>query len=245
MKLTFTRRRAAVVAALALAGVGLAAYAGVGRPDSAQGQVASAPTGPTGITVTGTGSVRAAPDRAEFSFGVETQGQTGDEALAKNNTVVQKVIDAIKAAGVAAGDIQTQQVSVYPRYSSDGQQIVGFTATNSVSVKIRDVSKAGAVVDAAVKAGANQVYGPTFSIGDQSALYRNALDDAYADARSKAEALADITGVSLGQVINVVEGGLFPIPLAGGGAAEDAAAPPIEPGLQEIQASLTVTFAIG
>jgi uncharacterized protein len=242
MKLT--GRRVAVVAALALVGVGLAAYAGVGRPDSAQGQVAGAPTGPTGITVTGVGSVKAAPDRAEFSFGVETQGQTADEALAKNNTAVQKVINAVKGAGVASGDIQTQQVSVYPRYSSDGQQIVGFTATNSVSAKIRDVSKAGAVVEAAVKAGANQVYGPTFSIEEQSGLYKDALDDAYADARSKAEALAVVTGVPLGKVINVVEGVTFPIPFAGGDQAAEAA-PPIEPGLQEIQASLTVTFAIG
>lgn len=244
MKLTFTGKRVAVVAALALAGVGLAAYAGVGRPDSAQGQVAGAPSGPVGITVTGIGSVKAAPDQAEFSFGVESQGQTADEALAKNNAAVQKVINAIKSAGIASGDIQTQQVSVYPRYSSDGQQIVGFTASNSVSVKIRDVSKAGAVVEAAVKAGANQVYGPTFSIAEQSGLYKDALDDAYADASSKAEALAAVTGVSLGKVINVVEGGNFPIPFAGGGAAEDAATP-IEPGLQEIQASLTVTFAIG
>jgi uncharacterized protein YggE len=245
MKQMLNKRRVAVVAVLALAGIGLAAYAGVGRPDSAQGQVASAPAGPTGITVTGVGSVKAAPDRAEFSFGVETQGQTADEALAKNSTAVQKVINAIKGTGVAASDIQTQQVSVYPRYSSDGQQIVGFTATNSVSVKIRDVSKAGAVVEAAVKAGANQVYGPTFSIAEQSGLYKEALNDAYADARSKAETLATVTGVSLGKVINVVEGGgFFPVPLAGGAAADEAA-PPIEPGLQEIQASLTVTFAIG
>jgi uncharacterized protein YggE len=245
MKLTFSGRKVAVVAALALAGIGFAAYAGVGRPDNAQGQVAGAPSSPIGITVTGVGSVKAAPDRAEFSFGVETQGQTGDEALAKNSTAVQKVINAVKGAGVAPGDIQTQQVSVYPRYSSDGQQIVGFTATNSVSVKIGDVSKAGAVVEAAVKAGANQVYGPTFSIAEQSGLYKDALEDAYADARSKAEALASITGVALGKVINVVEGGgFFPIPF-GGAAADEAAAPPIEPGLQEIQASLTVTFAIG
>jgi uncharacterized protein YggE len=242
MKLT--RRRIAVVAALALAGIGFAAYAGVGRPDNARGQVSGTGTAPAGITVTGVGSVRAAPDRAEFSFGVETQGETGDEALAKNSAAVQKVINAIKGAGVAAGDIQTQQVSVYPRYSSDGQQIVGFTATNSVSVKIRDVAKAAAVVEAAVKAGANQVYGPTFSIADQSELYKDALEDAFADARSKAEALASITGVSLGRVVNVVEGGgFFPVPIPA--AAEGEAAPPIEPGLQEIQASLTVTFAIG
>lgn len=231
------------MSALVLAGAALAAYAGVGRPDAARGQVAGAPSTPPGITVTGVGSVTARPDRAEFSFGVETQGETADEALAKNNAAMQKVIDALKGAGVASNDIQTQQVSVNPRYSNNGQQIVGFTATNTVSVKIQDVSKAGSVVEAAVGAGANQVYGPTFSIADQSELYKDALDDAFSDARSKAEALAAVTGVSLGGVINVVEGGGFvPLPLDAGAAAE--AAPPIEPGLQEIQANLTVTFAI-
>ena len=93
-----------------------------------------------------------------------------------------------------------------------------------------------------MKAGANQVYGPTFSIADQSELYKNALEDAFADARSKAEALAAVTGVSLGGVINVIEGGGF-VPLPVDAAAAEAA-PPIEPGLQEIQANLTVTFAI-
>ena len=241
--MSLTWRKIGAVSALALAGIGLAAYAGVGRPDAAQGQVAGAPSTPTGITVTGAGSVQARPDRAEFSFGVETQGETADEALTKNNAAVQKVIDAVKGAGVASSDIQTQQVSVNPRYSNDGQQIVGFTATNTVSAKIQDISNAGGVVEAAVKAGANQVYGPTFSIADQSELYKDALEDAFADARSKAEALAAVTGVSLGGVINVIEGGGFvPLPVDATAAAE--AAPPIEPGLQEIQANLTVTFAI-
>lgn len=238
-----TQKRAAAVVTLALAGIGLALWAVVGRPDAAQGQPAGSSEA-VGITVTGVGTVKAKPDRADFTFGVETQGQTADEALAKNNEVVRRVIDAIKAAGVAAGDIQTQQVSVYPRYSENGQAIVGFTATNSVTAKIRDLSKAGAVVEAAVKAGANQVYGPTFSISNQSGLYKSALDDAYGDAKAKAEALAQVTRVTLGRVINVVEGGqLFP-PFAGGGEAAEPAAPPLEPGLQEIQATLTVTFSI-
>ena len=161
MKLT--GRRIGVIAALSVLGVGLALYAGAFRPDAAQGQTAGTDSA-LGITVTGTGSVKGAPDLAEFSFGVETQGETADEALAKNSTAVQKVIAAIKGAGVAAADIQTQQVSVSPRYANYGQAITGCSAVNSVSVKVRDLAKAGAVVDAAVKAGANQVYGPTLSI---------------------------------------------------------------------------------
>jgi uncharacterized protein YggE len=238
------RKRIVAVAGVALVAAGLALWAGIGRPEAAKGQTAGSSGQALGITVTGVGTVSARPDRADFTFGVETQGKTADEALAANSAAVQKVIQAIKGAGVAGSDIQTQQVSVYPRYSNDGQTIVGFTATNSVTAKIRDVSKAGAVVEAAVKAGANQVYGPTFSISNQSTLYKDALDDAFGDARAKAQALAGITGVTLGRVINVVEGGGF-IPFAGGGEeAAPAAEPPVEPGLQDIQATLTVTFAI-
>lgn len=235
------RKRISVVVGLALLGAGLAAWAGVGRPEAAQGQPAESGQA-LGVTVTGVGSVKAKPDLADFSFGVETQGATAEEALAKNNQVAQKLIDAIKAAGVAASDIQTQQVSVSPRYSNDGQAIVGYTAVNTVNAKVRDVSKAGAVVEAAIKAGANQVYGPTFSISSQSGLYRDALKKAFEDARGKAQTIASAAGVSLGEVVNIVEGGGFfpPIP-----AKEEAAGgPPIEPGLQEIQGSLTVTFAI-
>lgn len=236
-------RKVAAVAALAALGVGIAAFAGVGRPDEANGQAAP-PAAPTGITVTGIGSAEAAPDRAEFSFGVESQGETANAALDANNAAVQRVIDAIKAAGVAAADVQTQQVSVYPRYSDDGQAIVGYSAVNTVNAKIADLANVGPVVDAAATAGANQVFGPMLSIDDQSGLYRDALAEALEDARAKANAIATAAGVSLGAVVNIVEsGGSVPIYAA----AEDAAASggvPIEPGLQEIQATLTVTFAI-
>jgi len=237
-----TRTRLALVATLAAGGVLAAALVGVGRPEPAQGQTAPQPV--TGITVTGSGSVRGTPDRADFSFGVETQGQTSAEALDANSAAVQKVIDAVKGAGVAAGDIQTQQVSVSPRYGENGQTIVGYSATNSVNATIRDLAQAGAVVEAAVAAGANQVYGPTFSISDQTGLYGDALEKALDDARTKAATIAKAAGVGLGSIVNVVEGGQAgpPVPMAE--AAADAGVP-IEVGQQEIVATLTVTFAIG
>ena len=146
--------------------------------------------------MTGSGSVQGTPDRADFSFGVETQGQTSEEALAANGDAVQKVIDAVKGAGVADADIQTQQVSVSPRYGESGQNIVGYSATNSVNATIRDLAQAGAVVEAAVAAGANQVYGPTFSISDQTGLYGDALEQALEDARTKAATIAEAAGVA-------------------------------------------------
>ena len=241
------RNRMLAVAALVAAGIVIAACAGVARPDGAEAGTGSGGQGSAlGITVNGIGKVKATPDQASFSFGVETQGLTADQAMAANNEAVQKVIDAVKGAGIPAEDVQTQQVSVSPRYSDDGQAIVGYSATNSVNVTIKDLSKVGPVVDAATKAGANQVYGPNLTIANQSELYSTALEKALDDARSKAETIAKAAGVSLGRVVNIVEGGglVPPLPVA---AAEDTAGGkgvPIEPGQQELQASLTVTFSI-
>jgi len=196
-----------------------------------------------GITVTGRGTVRAAPDRADCSFGVETQGETAGEALAANGAVAATVIEAVRKAGVAAEDVQTQQVSVYPRHSNDGRQIVGFGAGNSVVARIREIARVGAVIEAAVEAGANTVHGPTFAVSDQAGRYEALLEAAFTDARAKAEALAAATGVRLGAVVNVVEGGAPPGPLRVKLAAELASAP-IEAGLEELAATLTVTFSI-
>ena len=240
--MTRTTRRVAAAAALMAAGLVIAAFAGVGRPDAAQGQTIEPPA--RGITVTGTGTVEAAPDRADFSFGVETQGESSAEALEKNNEAVQRVIDAIEGAGVAASDIQTQQVSVSPRYSTDGQKIIGYSATNSVNATVRDLAGSGAVVEAAVAAGANQVFGPTFSITDQTELYTSALEDALADAKTKAQALAASAGVSIGQVVSIVEGSSFGPPVPVAEAQAQGGDVPIEPGMQDIVATLTVTYAI-
>jgi uncharacterized protein YggE len=239
------KKQIVAIAALAMVGVAVAALIGVGRPERAVGGSAASTDGAgLGITVSGVGTVKAAPDQASFSFGVETQGATADEALAQNNDAVSRVVDAIKGQGIPDEDIQTQSVSVYPRYSEDGQIIVGYTASNTVSVVIRDLDEVGAVVDAAAQAGANQVYGPNLSIADQTELYKEALAEAYDDARDKAEAVAAAAGVGLGAVLNVVEGSAsFPFPAAADAAAEGGGVV-IEPGLQEIQATLTVTFAI-
>lgn len=236
-----TKRIAAVVTVAAL-GLGIAAWAGALSPGDAQAGQAN--DGALGITVTGLGSVTATPNQASFSFGVETQGQTADEALTKNSAAVKKVIDAVKATGVPAADIQTQQVSVFPRYSNDGNVIIGYTASNSVNVTIRDLAKVSDVVEAATKAGANQVYGPNLTVSNQKALYNQALAKALDDARSKATTIAKAAGVSLGRVVNIVEGGGFgPLPAAEAAAGGDKGVP-IEPGQQELQASLSVTFAI-
>jgi uncharacterized protein YggE len=217
-----------------------AALAGVGLPEPA---VSAAPDAEQGITVIGTGVVTSVPDRADFSFGVTSEGRTAAAALAANAAEMRRVIAAIRAAGVAADDVQTQQISLSPRYTDEGESIVGYTASNTVSARIRDLGRAGAVIDAAVEAGANQVFGPSLTRSDSNELYRTALRAAYANARAKAQALAAAAGITLGRAVDMVEsGGPMPTPAAESARLTDT---PIEPGTQEIQATVTVTFATG
>jgi uncharacterized protein len=195
------------------------------------------------ISVNGSGSVTVVPNRASFSFGVTTQGRTAAGALAENAADIRKVIAALKDAGIAVADIQTESVSLSPRYSNDGETILGYTASNSVSATEKDINRAGSIVDAAVAAGANQVSGPSLTRGDSNALYRRALQAAVADARAKAAAIAAASHVHLGAVRSVVEGSASPIPLAAK-AAGPTEATPIQPGTQEVDATVTVEFAI-
>ncbi len=229
---------------LALAGAGIAAvvaFAGVGRPDRASGDTSPGQT-TRSITVSGNGAVSATPNQAVFTFGVSTQGKTAVQALSSNSTAMQKVIDALKGAGVASDSLQTASVSLSPVTSDQGDAIIGYTASNSVTVTIASIGKAGAIVDVAVNAGANQVEGPNLTVSDQSALYDRALKAAIADARSKAQVLADASGLHVGAVSSVrEEAGATPVPFDSAKALP-ATGPPIEAGTQQVTASVTVTF---
>lgn len=209
---------------------------------SLPGTASSAAAEPGGITVQGTASVDVVADRAELSFGVESQGSTARAALAANAAEMRKVIAAVKAGG--GTKVKTQHVSLSPRYG-EGNVVQGYVATNSVSATIAGVARAGALIDAAVAAGANQVYGPSLSASDQDARYREALTAAVADARARAQALAGAAGLTLGRVTAIVEGGGGPVPLpyAAADRASEAGATPVEPGSQQVTATVTVTFA--
>ena len=190
--------RIAVLVALAAAVVALA---GVGRPETAGG--ASKPTG--GITVTGLGTVTSVPNEAEFSLAVQTKAATAREALAGNSEQMRHVLAALRSVGVEKRDVKTQDVSVSRSYSGSGQPD-GYSARNSVSVKIHGLSRAGKVLDAASNAGADEVEGPSLSRSDQNALQAKALRRAVADAARKARVLAGAAGVSLGAVTAMTEG---------------------------------------
>jgi uncharacterized protein YggE len=195
------------------------------------------------IVVTGQGSVRTVPDRAQVSLGVSTDGRTASAALRANSAEIAKVIAAVKAQGIPSADIQTEQVSLSLRYNQNGDAVVGYTATNSVSVIVRSLAKVGPVIDAGVEAGANQVSGPNLVLSDQNALYRQAIRVAIANAKAKARAIARASGLALRRITNVTEsGGPTPLPVDAK-TALPATGPPIEPGSTLVQATLTVTFS--
>jgi uncharacterized protein YggE len=228
-----TRTRIAALAALLVA----ALAAAVTLP--AHGGAAPAAEG--GITVGGSGSATAVPDRGSFSFGVQSPAKTAAAALAANAKAAASVGAALKRAGIAAADLQTAQVSLDPRNTDDGSAIAGYTASTTVTAQLRDLGRAGAVVDAAVAAGADSFSGPALSTADTAALYAKALQAAIADARAKAQVVADAAHLSLGRIASVEEGSSSPQPFASASAKDAGIA--IEPGTQEIDASVTVTFA--
>jgi uncharacterized protein len=228
---------------LAALGAGVAAvvaFAGVGRPDRATGDT-PVPQAVRSITVSGNGSVSATPNQAVFTFGVSTQRKTAVQALADDSAQMQKLIDALKAAGIPSASLQTSSVSLSPLTSSQGNTIVGYTASNSVTATIANLGRAGAIVDAAVAAGANQVDGPNLTVSDQAALYQEALTAAVADARVKAQTLAAASGLHVGAVSSVAENSES-TPITFSAAKAPSPSTPIVVGTQQITASVTVVF---
>jgi uncharacterized protein len=231
------------IAVAALLVLALAALSGVGRPEAAGG--ASDKPG-RGITVTGTGDLRATPNRADLSFGVQSNGSTAADALAANSAEVRRLIEALKNAGVAAKDLKTEHFDVSPRYDVDKVQTPrGYSASASVTVSNQPLDRAARLSDIAVASGADNVSGPSLSVADRDAQYRRALERAFDDARSKAETLAAAADVSLGEVTAIVEGSQpdGPVYALAARSAEDRM--PIEPGSEQITATVTVTFSLG
>jgi len=230
-------RRLLPLALAAAALLAVVAFAGVARPDAARGELAT----PDTVTTTGHGVVTAVPDEATISAGVHTQAASAADALAQNAKLMNEVIAAVKRAG--GTDLQTQQVSLSPQLNEQGQ-VTAYAADDSVSAKSK-IADAGALIDATVAAGANNVSGPTLDVAGRDALYRDALKKAVADARAKAEALAEAGGFGVGQVATVTEqSALAPGPVFAAAAVAKDAATPVEPGTQDVAADVTVTFRI-
>lgn len=230
------------VTVAALLVLGIAALAGVGRPESAGG---AAPDTKPGITVTGTGEAQTTPDRASLTFGIQTRGATAAEVHATHAAQVKRLLTALKGAGVSAKDLKTEQFDVSPRYDPDKVDTPrGYSANSSVSVSNQPLDRASRLSEVGVAAGADSVSGPGLSVADPDAGYHRALESAVADAREKAKVLADAASVSLGEVTAIVEGSQPEVYYARELRAPDAKMP-IEPGSEQVTATVTVTFAVG
>ena len=199
------------------------------------------------MSITGVGSVEAAPDMASLSIGVTTQGETASAALAANSAAMEAVMARLTAAGVEARDMQTSNLSVNPNwtgYDSGSPTISGYVAANLLTVTIRDLAGLGQVLDAAVQDGANTLNGLSFGFTDPRPLMDEARKEAVADARARAELLATAAGVTLGRVVSISEGTPMqgPIPMY---KAELAAAPvPIAGGEVDVEATVTIFYEI-
>ncbi len=209
-----------------------------------------------GITVVGMGKASGAPDVANVQIGVETQAASVQQAVTDNKTKMADLLATLKGLSIADKDVQTTNYSVYterqPAQGPDGGKGAQGTAiyhvTNQVNVTVRDVTKLGDVLDKAVAAGANNIYGVNFSVADTTKLQGDARAKAMADAKTRAENLAQLAGVTLGDVVSVSEvigssGPMFdsarPAAMGMGGGGT-----PVQPGELEVNMSLQVTYAI-
>lgn len=202
------------------------------------------------ITVTGEAHVAAAPDLATVSLGVTTIGTTAAEALAANTQAVQAVMDRLKAAGIADRDTQTSNLSLSPNYTGydAGQvpQIQNYTASNMVTVTVRQLEQTGTVLDAAVRDGANTLNGLSFGLADPRPSQDEARRAAVADARARATLLTEAAGVRLGRILSISEsGGLGgPQPMYRMEMAAGATPVPVAEGSLDITAQVTIVWAL-
>jgi uncharacterized protein YggE len=230
-----------VVAGLLVMATAVATSVAMGASAGAAGAATRART----ITVVGTGEVHGTPDVADLVLGVSGRAGSAAEVMARIADRAQKVIDALHDAGVSDDDIQTADLSVNPVFDDDGT-VKGYEASNTVTVRIRDLAQAGGIVDAAAaKAGDDiRVQGITFSIDDDSDLLAAARAKATKRARAQAEQLAGGADVEVGEVRSITES-TSSVPLAyAGDAAEKATSTPVMPGSQTLSVQATVVFAI-
>ena len=211
---------------------------------------ATADQPPPSITVTGSGSVSAAPDTGRLSAGVVSEGRGAAEAVRANTEAMQQVLAALDKAGIPKKDVQTRGFSLSPVYAerpkrADAPEIVGYRAENTVEVTVAGVEKVGLVLDRLVAAGANRIGGVSFSIGEPDALLDDARRKAIADARRKAEIYAAAAGAKLGRVLRIEEeSGPRPGPWVPMARMEAAAAVPVAPGQLELAVTVSVTWSL-
>jgi uncharacterized protein YggE len=243
-----------VVAGVASAAVVIGAFTiGAGQTSAspaASGTVLANATPATGarITVTGTGNVSGVPNQLSLSMGVQTSAGSVASALRQANAAARSVTAVLRRTGVAASDIQTSGLSIYPNYSGSSGAPSGYQVSEQLTITLRRLSVAGGQISAAARAGGNAttIDGVSLNLSDTGPLLAAARVKAVADARAKAAAYARALGRPLGPVISMSEAApaqpVTPEPFAN--AAHAASSVPVHPGTQQLSVTVTVVFSL-
>jgi uncharacterized protein len=208
---------------------------------------------PQTLNISATAEVRAVPDTAMISAGVVTQNPTAKAAMQANATRMSAVMDAIKAAGIDAKDIQTTGINLQPQYRYAENQppvVTSYQASNNVNVRIRKIDGVGPVMDALVAKGANQINGPTFTLANEEAALDQARKEAVARARKRAELYADAAGLRVKRILSISEGSSIapPMPMMRAMAMESKQAmadTPVAPGETSLSVTVNMMFELG
>lgn len=252
MKRTFPRTRGLLVTALLTAILlpvfSASAQTAVPTPRTADLTPPQAQT----ITVVGEGSVKVKPDIAQTTVGVEVVGPTAQQASEAVSATMDKVLSALKEQGIAENDIQTSGYNIWVERPSSPEgrptDEVIYHVSNQASITVRDLTKIGSVLDAAIAVGANNIYGVTFDLSDKSSIESQARAKALDNARGKAEEFARLTGTVLGPVIAVSEvipnNGVFVGGLAKAMEGQGGGGGPVAPGELELSLQLQIVYSI-
>jgi uncharacterized protein YggE len=237
-------RPLAVAAALAL---------GLGTALAAHAQTVPAPVAASGtlLSISAEGEVQRAPDIAHLSTGVVTRAADAQAAMNANAEQMQKVIAAIRQAGIAEDDIRTSGVNLFPQYRhapDQAPEITGYEAHNTVEITVREIGRLGDVIDALVAAGANQINGPRFEVADKQAAFDEARRIALENARERARMYAQTLDMQVQRIVSISEGHGYapprPVPMMAMARMESAADTPIEPGQSTLSVTLDVVFEL-
>jgi len=205
------------------------------------------------LVVSGNASVMAVPDQAIVRLGIVRQAASAQAAQEQANVAAREILNAVEKAGVPPNQIQTARLVLTPIYaprnpdSRDAPRIVAYNATNTISVRLENLSIVGTVIDAGLKAGANQIEGVGFALRNDLPSRQQALKQAVEEARSKAQTMAEALRVNLVEVLEVSEGGVSIVDRVEPVFASRAAAAtetPVSPGQIEVRASVTIRYRI-
>jgi len=208
------------------------------------------PPDATLLSVSAQAEASRAPDIATVSAGVVTQAADGNTAMRQNAEQMNRVLAAVRAAGVADKDVQTSGINLHPQYRYEENQpprITGYQASNTVNVKLRDVAKMGKVLDALVASGANQINGPSFGIDNAEPLYDQARVEALRRARDRADTYAKALDLRVRRIVSISEGGAaMPVPMPRMAAMKaEAYDTPVAAGESSVSVNLDVVFELG